>query len=126
MKKFSDLRELAGRKPKGEVVSNETLRVRGNKIKVQIRKDMGKFTVYIDGDVLDAYRTQKEAEKASKTFEVASGIIGLNSIEIFAICSSAMCKILFIFSILFSLSFHGSSSFIYLFVKKLILITDFI
>lgn len=68
MKKFSDLRELAGRKPKGEVVSNETLRVRGNKIKVQIRKDMGKFTVYIDGDVLDAYRTQKEAEKASKTF----------------------------------------------------------
>lgn len=68
MKKFSELRELAGRKPKGEIVYNEIIRARGNKIKIEIRKDMGKFTVYIDGDVLDAYRNQKEAEKAAKTF----------------------------------------------------------
>ena len=62
----------------------------------------------------------------SKTFDDALGIMGFNKIEIFAICSRAMCKILFIFLILVFLSFHGSSSLIYLFVKKLILIIDFI
>ena len=62
---------------------------------------------------------------ASKTFVVALGIMGFNKIEIFAICSKDKCKILFIFSLL-SFNFHGSSSLIYLFVKKLMLITDFI
>jgi len=52
--------------------------------------------------------------------------IGFNKIEILAICSNAKCKILFIFSILFFFNFHGSSSLIYLFVKKLIFITDLI
>ena len=60
---------------------------------------------------------------ASKTFVVALGMIGFNKVEIFAICSKDKCKILFIFSLL-SFSFHGSSSLIYLFVKKLMLITD--
>ena len=63
--------------------------------------------------------------KASRTLSVAKGIIGFNKIEIFAICSRAVCKILFIFSTLFFFSFHGSSSLMYLFVKKLIFITDF-
>ena len=63
--------------------------------------------------------------KDSKTFVVALGIIGFNKIEIFAIYSKDKCKILLIFSLLF-FSFHGSSSLIYLFVKKLMLITDFI
>ena len=39
--------------------------------------------------------------KASKTFDVAVGIMGFSKIEIFAICSSDKCKILFIFSISF-------------------------
>ena len=64
--------------------------------------------------------------KACKTFVEAIGIIGLRNNEILAICSSAVCKILFIFSMLVSFNFHGSSSLIYLLVKKLILITDLI
>ena len=47
------------------------------------------------------------------------------SISNVAICSNDICKILFILSISF-LCFHGSSSFIYLFVIKLMFITDFI
>ena len=68
MKTFSQLRERKSNKPRGDVISDKTLRVKGNRIKVQIRKDMGKFVAYIDGDVLDAYRSQKEAEKAAETF----------------------------------------------------------
>ena len=52
-------------------------------------------------------------------------IIGFSKIEIFAICDNDICKILFILSTLVFFNFHGSSSFIYLFVKKLILITFF-
>ena len=53
-------------------------------------------------------------------------LLSLSNIEIFAICSKERCKILFIFSMSLFFNFHGSSSLIYLFVKKLISITDFI
>ena len=33
-----------------------------------IHKEKGKFVAYIDGDKLDTYRTQREAEKAGMTF----------------------------------------------------------
>ena len=50
----------------------------------------------------------------------------LSKIEILAIWFRAKCKILFILSLFVFFTFHGSSSLIYLFVKKLISITDFI
>ena len=64
MKNFVQIRELAGRKPRGQVVFNKKI----NRMPVKIMKDMGKFVGYIDGDRLDAYRSQKEAEKAILTF----------------------------------------------------------
>ena len=64
MKNFVQIRELAGRKPKGQVVFDK----RTKRMPVKIMKDMGKFVGYIDGDRLDAYRSQKEAEKAIVTF----------------------------------------------------------
>jgi hypothetical protein len=39
-----------------------------DRIAVMIHKDKGKFVAYVDGDRLDAYRTQKEAEKAATQF----------------------------------------------------------
>ena len=33
-----------------------------------IHKDKGEFVVYIDGDRLDGYKTQREAEKMAKEF----------------------------------------------------------
>ena len=64
MKTFSQLRELAGRKPKGEMVFNK--KVKG--VKAMIHKERNGFVAYIDGDRLDVYKTQKEAEKAITEF----------------------------------------------------------
>jgi len=64
MKNFVQIRELAGRKPKGQVVLNKRI----NRVPIKIMKDMGKFVGYIDGDRLDTYKSQKEAEKAIMTF----------------------------------------------------------
>lgn len=64
MKLFSNIRELAGRMPKGIHVYDK--KIKG--VQVMIHKDMGKFVTYIDGDRLDAYRTQKEALKAAVEF----------------------------------------------------------
>ena len=64
MIEFKTLRELAGRKPSGQVVMNKKI----DRIPVKITKEMNKFVVYIDNDRLDAYRTQREAEKMAKEF----------------------------------------------------------
>ena len=64
MIEFKTLRELAGRKPSGQVVMNKKI----DKIPVKITKEMNKFVVYIDNDRLDAYRSQREAEKMAKEF----------------------------------------------------------
>ena len=64
MIEFKTLRELAGRKPSGQVVMNKKI----DRIPVKITKEMNKFVVYIDNDRLDAYRSQKEAEKMAKEF----------------------------------------------------------
>lgn len=37
-------------------------------IKVQIAKEKNGFTVYLDGDKLDTYKSQKEAEKSASEF----------------------------------------------------------
>ena len=64
MIEFKSLRELAGRKPSGQIIMNKKI----DKIPVKITKEMNKFVVYIDNDRLDAYRSQREAEKMAKEF----------------------------------------------------------
>lgn len=64
MKDFSQLREFRGRKPKGRPVFSKRLQ----KVSVAVHKEMGKFVTYVDGDRLDAYNSQKEAEKAGMEF----------------------------------------------------------
>lgn len=39
-----------------------------NRVPVVITKSSGGYTVYIDGDKLDTYKTQKEAERTAKEF----------------------------------------------------------
>lgn len=64
MKTFKSLRELTGRKPAGQVVFDKKM----NRIPVKITKEQNVFVVYIDGDRLDAYKTQQQAEKMAKEF----------------------------------------------------------
>lgn len=61
MKKFKTLRN---KMPPGEHVSDK--RIDG--FQVMIHKDKGKFIAYVDGDVLDSYRTKAEADKAATQF----------------------------------------------------------
>lgn len=64
MKTFLELRELAGRKPQGKSVFNKN--IKGTK--VMVYKERNGFVTYIDGDRLDVYRSQREAEKAGIEF----------------------------------------------------------
>lgn len=64
MKTFLQLRELAGRKPIGKVVFDKKI----NRIPVKVNNEKNKFVVYIDGDRLDVYNSQREAEKAALEF----------------------------------------------------------
>jgi hypothetical protein len=61
---FSQLREKLDRKPSGEQVFNKKI----DRVPVKINKEKAGFVVYIDGDRLDAYKTQPEAEKMAKMF----------------------------------------------------------
>ena len=62
MKTFRQLREKLNRQPSGQMVFNKKM----DRIPVSIHKEKSGFVVYIDGDRLDAYKTQKEAEKMAK------------------------------------------------------------
>ena len=64
MKTFKHLREKLGRHPTGEMVFNKKI----DKIPVMIHKEKSGFVVYLDGDKLDSYKTQREAEKMAKEF----------------------------------------------------------
>jgi hypothetical protein len=66
MKTFKDIRESKskGGMPSGEHVFNKKV----NKHSVMVHKDNKGFTVYIDGDKLDTYKSQKEAEKMGVEF----------------------------------------------------------
>ncbi len=64
MKTFSQIREFRGRAPKGKQVYDK--KIKG--IHIMVHKDQGKFVTYVDGDRLDVYRSQKEAEKAGLEF----------------------------------------------------------
>jgi|TARA_B110000444_G_scaffold100943_1_gene95430 hypothetical protein len=61
---FSQLRELTGRKPIGKVVFDKKI----NRVSVRVNNEKNKFVAYIDGDRLDVYNSQKEAEKAATEF----------------------------------------------------------
>ena len=61
---FLQLRELAGRKPIGKVVFDKKI----NRVSVRVNNEKNKFVAYIDGDRLDVYNSQKEAEKAATEF----------------------------------------------------------
>lgn len=63
-KTFRQLREKLGRHPSGEMVFNKKI----GKVPVMIHKEKAGFVVYIDGDRLDAYKTQREAERMAKEF----------------------------------------------------------
>ena len=62
MKTFLELRELTGRKPQGKLVFDKKIQ----RIPVKIHKERTGFVAYVDGDRLDVYRSQREAEKAAK------------------------------------------------------------
>lgn len=64
MKTFLQIRELTGRHPEGKMVFNK--KIKG--VKVMVHKEKNGFVAYIDGDRLDTYKSQKEAEKASIEF----------------------------------------------------------
>ncbi len=64
MKTFNQIREITGRNPEGQQVLNKKL----GRIQVQVYKERNGFVVYIDGDRLDAYKTQREAERMAKEF----------------------------------------------------------
>ena len=64
IKTFRSIREKLGRHPSGEMVYSKKV----NRIPVTIHKEKSGFVVYIDGDRLDAYKTQREAERMAKEF----------------------------------------------------------
>jgi hypothetical protein len=64
MKTFFAIRELTGRKPEGKKVFDKKMKG----IRVMIHKERNGFVAYIDGDRLDVYRSQREAEKAASEF----------------------------------------------------------
>jgi len=61
---FAELKEKLGRHPSGEMVFDKKI----DRIPVMIHKEKAGFVVYIDGDRLDAYKTQPQAEKMAKEF----------------------------------------------------------
>jgi hypothetical protein len=61
---FKELKEKLGRHPAGQMVFNKKI----GKVPVMIHKEKNVFVVYIDGDRLDAYKTQKEAERMAAEF----------------------------------------------------------
>ena len=63
MKTFSEIREAMKPKSKGKVVLNKKM----NRVPVRIEQDAKGFHVYVDGDFLDTFKTQKEAENTAQT-----------------------------------------------------------
>jgi len=61
MKTYQQIRET--KSPKGEVIFDKKIQ----KVPVKIVKDKKGFTAYVDGDMLDTFRNQKEAQKAAET-----------------------------------------------------------
>ena len=65
MKNFKHIREAM---KKGMPPGVHVYDTRIERITLMIHKEKNKFVVYIDGEKLDTYKTQKEAEKMGKEF----------------------------------------------------------
>jgi len=63
-KTFAALRESMNKKPSGKSVYSATL----DGVKVVINNEKNSFVVYIDGDKLDGYKSEKEAKDMAKQF----------------------------------------------------------
>jgi len=63
MKTFQQIREAIKPKTKGKVVINKKI----DRVPVRVEKDAKGFHVYIDGDFLDTFKSQSEAEKTAAT-----------------------------------------------------------
>ena len=63
MKSFKQIRE-SKKMPAGEHIYSKKV----NKHTVMVHKDKKGFAVYIDGEKLDTYKSQKEAEKMGTSF----------------------------------------------------------
>lgn len=61
MKTFGQIREAVA--SKGKVVFNKKI----SRVPVKIVQDSKGFVLYIDGDMLDTFKSQKEAEKTAQT-----------------------------------------------------------
>ena len=61
MKQFNELRQ---KMPPGEHIKDFKV----DRIPVMIHKEKGKFVAYVDGDKLDTYKSQADAEKAATQF----------------------------------------------------------
>ena len=64
MRTFAELREKLNREPSGQKVFDKKI----DRIPVKIHKERMGYVVYLHGDRLDSYRTQREAEKMAKQF----------------------------------------------------------
>ena len=64
MKTFIQLRERLQRRPSGKTVLDKKI----GRIPVRVNKEVSGYVVYIDGDRLDSYKCQKEAEKMATQF----------------------------------------------------------
>jgi len=63
LKKFKDLVDSL-QEAKADIT--KSFKIKG--VKVDIHKHNGQFEVKIDGDILDTYKSQKEAEMMAKQF----------------------------------------------------------
>jgi hypothetical protein len=63
LKKFKDLVDSL-QEAKADIT--KSFKIKG--VKVDIHKHKGQFEVQIDGDILDTYKTEKEAEMMAKQF----------------------------------------------------------
>ena len=61
---FKQLKEKLDRRSTGQLVFDKRIK----RIPAKIYKDVSGFTVYIDGDRLDSYKTQREAENMMNQF----------------------------------------------------------
>lgn len=63
-KTFAQLREKVSKHPSGKMTFDKKI----NGVPVMIHKQKNDFVVFIDGDELDRYSSQAEAEKMAKEF----------------------------------------------------------
>jgi|TARA_Y100000389_G_C17302076_1_gene433482 hypothetical protein len=64
LKTFEQIREA--KKPQGKKVHSGTEKVRGKKIPYEVWKGSKGYTAYVDGDMLDTFKSEKDAVKGAQ------------------------------------------------------------